>query len=84
MFVDSGMYLGNQIDLLFHNYEERGDCYVGVGGYTLEGFAQLQASRPGAPTTRPRSSRSTSRRASAWAGSSCSACGAFSIRPARR
>ena len=25
VFVDSGMYLGNQIDLLFRNYEERGD-----------------------------------------------------------
>ena len=48
VFVDSGMYLGNQIDLLFRNYEERSDRYVGVGGYTLEGFAQLQASRPGA------------------------------------
>ena len=48
VFVESGMYLGNQIDLLFRNYEERGDRYAGVGGYTLEGFANLQASRPGA------------------------------------
>ena len=48
VFVESGMYLGNQIDLLFRNYEARGDRYVGVGGYTLEGFAQLHASRPGA------------------------------------
>ncbi len=48
VFVESGMYLGNQIDLLFRNYEENGDRYVGVGGYSLEGFANLQASRPGA------------------------------------
>jgi imidazolonepropionase-like amidohydrolase len=48
VFVESGMYLGNQIDLLFRNYEERGDRYAGVGGYTMEGFANLQAARPGA------------------------------------
>jgi imidazolonepropionase-like amidohydrolase len=48
VFVDSGMYLGNQINLLFSNYAERGDRYAGVGGYTMEGFANLQAARPGA------------------------------------
>ena len=48
VFAESGMYLGNQVDLLFRNYEERGDRYVGVGGYTMEGFANLQAARPGA------------------------------------
>ena len=48
VFVESGMYLGNQIDLLFRNYAERGDRYAGVGGYTMEGFANLQAARPGA------------------------------------
>ena len=48
VFVESGMYLGNQIDLLFRNYEERGDRFAGVGGYTMEGFANLQAARPGA------------------------------------
>ena len=48
VFVESGMYLGNQIDLLFRNYAERGDRYAGVGGYTMEGFATLQAARPGA------------------------------------
>lgn len=48
VFVDSGMYLGNQIDLLFRNYAERGNRYAGVGGYTMEGFATLQAARPGA------------------------------------
>ena len=48
VFVESGMYLGNQIDLLFRNYEENGDRYVGVGDYSLEGFANLQASRSGA------------------------------------
>lgn len=48
IFVDSGMYLGNQIDLLFRNYVENGERYAGVGGYTMEGFDNLQASRPGA------------------------------------
>ena len=48
VFVDSGMYLGNQIDLLFRNYAERGNRYAGVGGYTMEGFATLQAARSGA------------------------------------
>ena len=48
VFADSGMYLGNQLDLLFRNYEEHGDRYAGVGGYTMEGFANLQAARPGA------------------------------------
>ena len=48
VFVESGMYLGNQIDLLFRNYEDNGDRFAGVGGYTTEGFANLQAARPGA------------------------------------
>ena len=48
VFADSGMYLGNQIDLLFRNYEEHGERYAGVGGYTMEGFANLQVARPGA------------------------------------
>ena len=48
VFVESGMYLGNQIDLLFRNYAERGDRFAGVRGYSMEGFANLQAARPGA------------------------------------
>ena len=48
VFAESGMYLGNQIDLLFRNYAERGDRFAGVRGYTMEGFANLQAARPGA------------------------------------
>ncbi len=48
VFAESGMYLGNQIDLLFRNYAERGNRYAGVGGYTMEGFANLQAAQPGA------------------------------------
>ncbi len=46
IFVDSGMYLGNQIDLLFRNYVNNGERYAGVGGYTLEGFSNLHASQP--------------------------------------
>ncbi len=48
VFAESGMYLGNQIDLLFRNYAERGNRFAGVRGYTMEGFANLQAARPGA------------------------------------
>ena len=48
VFVDSGMYLGNQIDLLFRNYATNGERYAGVGGYTMEGFANLHAAQPGA------------------------------------
>ena len=48
LIADSGMYFGNQIDLLFRNYEEHAEGYDGIGGYTIEGFANLQAARPGA------------------------------------
>jgi imidazolonepropionase-like amidohydrolase len=44
----SGMYFGNQIDLLFRNYKENASRYDGIGDYTLEGFANLQSARPGA------------------------------------
>ncbi|MDP6372969.1 MAG: amidohydrolase family protein [Vicinamibacterales bacterium] len=46
--AESGMYLGNQIDLLFRNYAEHESGYVGIGGYSAEGFVNLQAARPGA------------------------------------
>ena len=44
----SGMYFGNQIDLLFRNYAENASRYDGISDYTLEGFANLQSARPGA------------------------------------
>ena len=44
----SGMYFGNQIDLLFRNYAENASRYDGISDYTLEGFANLQGARPGA------------------------------------
>ena len=43
-----GMYLGNQIDVLFRNYAENGTRFDGVGGFTLAGLANLQEARPGA------------------------------------
>ncbi|HXV61460.1 MAG TPA: amidohydrolase family protein [Vicinamibacteria bacterium] len=48
VIAQRGMYLGNQIDLLFRNYAENGDRFDGVGGYTLEGLANLQEARSGA------------------------------------
>jgi imidazolonepropionase-like amidohydrolase len=44
----SGMYFGNQVDLLFRNYAENAPRYDGIGDYTMEGFANLQSARPGA------------------------------------
>ena len=43
-----GMYLGNQIDVLFRNYAENGTRFDGVGGFTLAGLANLQEARAGA------------------------------------
>ena len=48
VIATSGMYFGNQIDLLFRNYAEHGERYDGVGGYTMEGFTNLQDAHPGA------------------------------------
>ena len=44
----SGMYFGNQIDLLYRNYVEHGRGYDGIAGYTMEGFANLHAAQPSA------------------------------------
>lgn len=48
VIAQSGMYLGNQIDLLFRNYAENGERFDGVAGYTMEGLANLQEARSGA------------------------------------
>ena len=48
VIANSGMYLGNQIDLLFRNYADNGERFDGVGSYTLEGLENLQESQPGA------------------------------------
>ena len=48
VIAESGMYLGNQIHLLFENYAANGERFDGVASYTMEGFANLQAARPGA------------------------------------
>ena len=48
VIAQSGMYLGNQIDLLFRNYAEYEQRYVGIGGYSTEGFVNLQQARSGA------------------------------------
>jgi imidazolonepropionase-like amidohydrolase len=48
VMAKAGMYVGNQIDLLFRNYAEHGERYDGIGGYTMAGFKNLQDARPGA------------------------------------
>jgi imidazolonepropionase-like amidohydrolase len=44
----SGMYLGNQIDVLFRNYAENAERFDGVAGFTLAGLENLQSARAGA------------------------------------
>ena len=39
VIAKSGMYFGNQIDLLFRNYAEHVERFDGVGSYTKEGLA---------------------------------------------
>jgi imidazolonepropionase-like amidohydrolase len=48
VIAKSGMYFGNQIDLLFRNYVDNGKRFDGVGSYTMEGLANLQESQPDA------------------------------------
>lgn len=48
VIAESGMYFGNQIDLLFRNYAENGERFDGVGSFTMEGLQNLQESRTGA------------------------------------
>ena len=48
VIATSGMYLGNQIDLLFRNYVDNGERVDGVGSYTMDGLANLQEAQPSA------------------------------------
>ncbi len=42
----NGTYYDPNIDLIFRNYFENEDRYLGVGSYTAEGFAQMRAAVP--------------------------------------
>lgn len=43
---EAGMYFDPNLDLVFRNYFENQDRYLGVGNYTLEGFAQMRDAGP--------------------------------------
>ncbi len=58
LIADSGMYFGNQIDLLFRNYEEHAEGYDGIGGYTIERGSRTCRPR-GQARWRPSNARST-------------------------
>ena len=42
----AGMYFDPNLDLVFRNYFENQDRYLGVGNYTLEGFEQMRRAVP--------------------------------------
>lgn len=42
----AGMYFDPNLDLVFRNYFENQDRYLGVGNYTLEGFEQMRRAGP--------------------------------------
>ncbi len=42
LMAERGTYFDPNIDLLFRNYLENKDRYLGVGNYTEEGFAQME------------------------------------------
>lgn len=41
LIASKGVYFDPQIDLIFRNYFENEDKYIGVNGYTKEGFDQM-------------------------------------------
>jgi len=43
LMAAKGVYFDPQIDLIFRNYFENEDKYIGVNGYTREGFDQMHA-----------------------------------------
>lgn len=45
---ERGMYFDPQIHLVFQNYFDHRDRFLGVGNYTEEGFRRMREARPGA------------------------------------
>ena len=46
LMAERGVYLDPNIDLVFRNYFENAEHFVGVGNYTEEGFAQMRRAQP--------------------------------------
>lgn len=46
LLAERGVYYDPNIDLIFRNYFENEDRYLGIGGYTEEGFEQMRQAVP--------------------------------------
>jgi imidazolonepropionase-like amidohydrolase len=46
LLADRGTFYDPNIHLIFQNYFDNEDRYIGIGGYTAEGFAQMRAAVP--------------------------------------
>ena len=46
LLADNGTFYDPNIDLIFRNYFENQDRYVGIGSYTAEGFEQMRLAVP--------------------------------------
>ena len=46
LLAERGLYYDPNIDLIFRNYFENKDRYLGIGGYTEEGFEQMRQAVP--------------------------------------
>jgi imidazolonepropionase-like amidohydrolase len=46
LLAERGVYYDPNIDLIFRNYFENEDRYLGVGGYTEDGFEQMRQAVP--------------------------------------
>lgn len=46
LLAEQGTYYDPNIHLIFQNYFDNEDRYIGIGGYTAEGFAQMRAAVP--------------------------------------
>jgi len=46
LMADSGTYYDPHIGLIFQNYFQNRDRYIGIGSYTDEGFAQMERAVP--------------------------------------
>ena len=46
LMAEHGTYFDPQVDLVFRNYFENKEHFLGIGNYTEEGFAQMKAALP--------------------------------------
>ena len=46
LMAERGVYLDPHLDLVFRNYFENAEHFVGIGNYTDEGFAQMRRALP--------------------------------------